>query len=262
MSPWLVETIVVAAVAGDRADRDARADGCAQRLDFARHGSGYGGEVDDARLGAVEGGDADGVGFDLRDLGGGQAAEARDAVLDASALELVEGAELAVVEGDDELAAALVRHVVLVAVGVEGVAALGAELGLQRARLVVDAGVDDAGVVARLVGGDLVFSFEDEDARVGRAVQQFAGRGEAEDAPADDDYIPGGSMDRGFGDAAGAVEEVEVAALVGLGDVLGEQLRVAAGGGELSGHPGQNGGTRGLLPRRAGRGGDPGRPAR
>src|SRR6478609_4750193 len=41
----------------------------------------------------------------------------------------------------------------------------------------------------------------------------------------------------GLGDAPAAVEEVEVAALGGLGHVLGEQLRVAARSRELSGHP-------------------------
>jgi hypothetical protein len=44
-------------------------------------------------------------------------------------------------------------------------------------------------------------------------------------------------MDRGLGDAAGAVEEVEVAALVRLGHVVGEKLGVAAAGGTFSGHP-------------------------
>ena len=156
MSPWLVETIVVAAVAGDRADRDARLDRCAQRLGSraamarataAKSMMPVSGECSAATptaWGSISGISA-----------AREAAQARDAVLDASAFELVERAELAVVEGDDELAAALVRRSpCCVAVGVEGVSALGAELGLQRPGLVVDAGVDDAGVVARLVGGD------------------------------------------------------------------------------------------------------------
>ena len=51
-----------------------------------------------------------------RELVGADAAQARDAVLDAPALELVEPGELGLVERDDELAAALVRDPVLVAV--------------------------------------------------------------------------------------------------------------------------------------------------
>ena len=79
----------------------------------------------------------------------------------------------------------------LVAVGVQLLAAGGAELGLQGARGVVDAGVDDAGVVAGLVEGDLRLAFEDEDARVRVAVQQLSGRRQAEDAGADDGDVPG-----------------------------------------------------------------------
>ena len=135
-------------------------------------------------------------------------------------------------------------HVIRVAVGVEGVSALGAELGLETSRLVVDAGVDDAGVVARLVGGDLVFSFEDEDARVRRAVQQFAGRGEAEDAPADDDYIPGGLHQwiAGSGTPPAPWRKSKSQPWWAWVTCCGEQLRVAAGGRELSGHPGRTAG--------------------
>ena len=79
----------------------------------------------------------------------------------------------------------------LVAVLVERLAALGAELGLQRPGRVVDARVDDAGVVAGLVGGDVGLALEHEDARVGVAPQQLAGGREAEDAGADDDDVPG-----------------------------------------------------------------------
>ena len=45
-------------------------------------------------------------------------------------------------------------------------AAFGAELGLERARLVVDARVDDAAVVARSGGRQTVFLFEDRDLQV------------------------------------------------------------------------------------------------
>ena len=117
-----------------RCDGDAGLDRGAERSDLGRHRAGDGGEVDDSGLRGVQGGDADGVGLDLLDLLASQPAEARDAVLAASAFEFVERGELGRVEGDDELAAALVRDPVLVAVRVERVAALGAELGLQGAR--------------------------------------------------------------------------------------------------------------------------------
>src|SRR4051794_1516638 len=44
-------------------------------------------------------------------------------------------------------------------------------------------------------------------------------------------------MDCGLRDSAGSVEEVEVAAFGGLGDVGGEEALVASGGRELAGHP-------------------------
>ena len=46
--------------------------------------------------------------------------------------------------------------------------AAAAELGLQRARRVVDAGVEDAGVVAGLVRGELVLLLQQRELRPGR----------------------------------------------------------------------------------------------
>lgn len=57
----------------------------------------------------------------------------------------------------------------------------------QRAGLVVEAGVEDAAVMAALMGADVVFLFQHGDARVGKAPREFAGRGKADDAAADDD---------------------------------------------------------------------------
>ena len=48
---------------------------------------------------------------------------------------------------DDQLAAALARHAVLLAEGVQPLASLDAEDGLQGIPRVIDAGVDDAAVV-------------------------------------------------------------------------------------------------------------------
>ena len=68
----------------------------------------------------------------------------------AAALELVQARELALVQRDDDLAAALDGDAALLAVVVQARGALDAQARLQRARLVVDAGVDDPGVVAGL----------------------------------------------------------------------------------------------------------------
>ena len=51
--------------------------------------------------------------------------------------------------GDDQLAATLARHAVLLAEGVQPLASLDAEDGLQGIPRVIDAGMDDAAVVVR-----------------------------------------------------------------------------------------------------------------
>ncbi len=121
-----------------------------------------------------------------RSSGAVEPPQPRDVVRAGAALELVQPRELGVVDGHDELAAALVAHAVLVAELVQLAGAGDAQLGLQRAGRVVDAGVDDAGVVAGLVGGDAVLALEDHHGGVRPAVQQLAGGGEAEDAGPDD----------------------------------------------------------------------------
>ena len=129
---------------------------------------------------------------------------------------------------------------VLVAVLVEGVAAGRAELGLQGAGGVVDARVDDAGVVARLVGGDLGLSLEHEDSRVRVAAEELAGGGEAEDARSDDDDVPGRSVHQwiaGSGTPPAPWRKSKSQPSLAWVTWLGEQALVAAGGGELSGHP-------------------------
>ena len=68
----------------------------------------------------------------------------------------------------------LVGDALLVAVGVEGAGTFDAEARLERARLVVDAGVDDAAGAAGLVGGEQRFGLEHAEARVrdsGRATR-------------------------------------------------------------------------------------------
>ena len=61
-----------------------------------------------------------------------------------------------------------------------------AQLGLEAARLVVDAGVHDAGVVAGLVGGDPVLLLEHHDPAPGPPADELAADGQADDAAADD----------------------------------------------------------------------------
>src|SRR5207302_100523 len=106
--------------------------------------------IDDARLGDEQPGDPGHVRLALADLLGRQPPDALQAVGEPAALQLGQGRQLALVRGDDDLAAALVGDPVVGAVAVHQLPAVGAVLGLERAGLVVEAGVDDPAVVPGL----------------------------------------------------------------------------------------------------------------
>ena len=108
-------------------------------------------------------GDAGGVRFDLAQLIGADPAQPRHAVGDAAALQLIEPRQLALLGRDDHLARPLSRDPSLVAIGVEPPRALNREPRLQRARRVIDAGVDHPAGVAALVGGDALLALEHDD---------------------------------------------------------------------------------------------------
>ncbi len=63
---------------------------------------------------------------------------------------------------------------------------VGAQLRLEASGFVVDACVDNTGVVARLVCGQSVLSLEDQDPRAGAATQQLPSDREPDDPSADD----------------------------------------------------------------------------
>jgi hypothetical protein len=140
----------------------------------------------------VQGGDAGRVRLELAQPRGVDPPQAGHAVGLAAPLELVQAGELALVQRDDHLAAALVRDPALLAVARQLAHALDAQARLQRPRRVVDAGVDDAGVVTRLVGGELRLALQHDDAAPRIAARELARDGKAEDPSAD-------HRDAGFG---------------------------------------------------------------
>jgi hypothetical protein len=167
----------------------ARDDAAARRLHVLGERAGDGREVDHAGGGRVQAGDARDVRLDLAQLRPGEPAQAGHPVGGAAALELVEAGELLLVEGDDELAVAAGGDPADVAVLVQPAGAVDAQAGLERAGLVVDARVDDAAVVARLVEADDVLALEHAEGAAGMAPEQLAGDGQADDARADDDEV-------------------------------------------------------------------------
>ena len=111
--------------------------------------------IDDGGAGDVEGLDAAGVGFDFGQFVGVDDAQVGDAVVGAAPVDLLQAGEFGRVGGDDDLAALVVFDALFAAVLLESLDPFHAEDGLAGALLVVDAGVDDAAVVARLVEGEL-----------------------------------------------------------------------------------------------------------
>src|SRR4029079_9642867 len=74
----------------------------------------------------------------------------------AAAFEVVETRHLLRLRGDDDLAATIERDPMLGAEAGHRLAPLGAEPGTGRAGFVVETGMEDAAVVAGLMGGDAV----------------------------------------------------------------------------------------------------------
>ena len=134
----------------------------------------------------MQSGDAGGVGLELAQLVGSEFADVGDAVGVASAVELAHALELGLVGGDDDLATALGADAVLVAEGVHALGAGDGHAGLGGAGSVVEAGVDDAGVVAALVPSDAGFLLECDDAEAVVSGGEGHGGGESEDAGSDD----------------------------------------------------------------------------
>ena len=122
-------------------------------------------------------------------LGAVQDAEPADPVRCCTAFELRQARELALLDGDDQLAAALVREGALGDVLLERALAGRAELGLQRAWRVVDARMNHPRVVAGLMRRDLRFLLEQGQAKARTSVQESTRSREPEDACTDDDDV-------------------------------------------------------------------------
>ncbi len=105
----------------------------------------------------MQGGQAGGVRLDLLDLVPADAAQPWHSIHIRPGVERVEPFEVGLGNGDDELSALVVRKAALRAVLAEQGNATCAQLCFEAARCVVDAGMDDTGVVARLMHRHPVF---------------------------------------------------------------------------------------------------------
>src|SRR5439155_4354353 len=149
------------------------------------------------RVGRVQRGDPARVGLETLDLRCVDVAQARHAVGPSPPPELLEPGQLRGVGGDDQLAAAIDGDAALLAVVIQLARALDAEPRLQRARRVVDAGMDDARVVSGLVRADLALALQYAHRGAWVATDQLARDRQANDPATDDREIAaGGRRDR------------------------------------------------------------------
>src|SRR5205823_1057496 len=116
--------------------------------------------VDDARVRCVQCGETGRVRLDVADTGGRYAAQSWYTVGDTTAFEFVEAWQFVVVHRDDELAAPFVGNPLFLCVLVHQGSTFNAQSGLEGTRLVVDAPVNDAGVVAGLVHGHIALALD------------------------------------------------------------------------------------------------------
>ena len=116
-----------------------------------------------------------------------------DAVCVTALLEIGEPIQLGFVERDDQLAAGLVGDAVLVGELLHARLALHAELCLERAGLVVDAGVQHAAVVSALVLPRPVFLVHNGNQQLWMTSVQLASRTQPDDSCSDDDDVIGRS---------------------------------------------------------------------
>ena len=129
------------------------------------------------------------MGLQLADALRADLRQAGHAVGLGSLAQRLEARQLRRLEGHHELAGALDGDGVGRGEGFQLGLALAAEPGLERARGVVQAGVDDAAVVARLVGREGRLTLDEDQAQARSPAKQLIGSGEADDAPADDQDV-------------------------------------------------------------------------
>ena len=151
----------------------------------ARHGP----VVDDAGVRGVQRTDAGRMRLDLLQLAAVEHAQVLDAVCDRATVQLLEPAELRVVERDDQLAAANEWDPSLLGIPLESLLPVDAETCLERPRCVVDAGVEDARVVAGLMRPRRRLLLEHDEAEPGSLDEERAGGCQADDPCADHGHV-------------------------------------------------------------------------
>ena len=129
------------------------------------------------------------VRFDLAKLLAGEHPQARHAVRDSALVQLFQPRNFLRAGRNYQFAALLEGNAVLLAEGFHGRRAGHAIARLQRACLVVQAGVDHAAVVSGLMGGDVVFLLDHEDAQFRKAAGDLERRRQSHNASANNQEV-------------------------------------------------------------------------
>ena len=174
---------------GDAGQLAGRPDDASQGAELPRVRAGHLPEVDDPGERGVEGAQAGAVGLDLPQLLGSDHADPFDAVGPGPSVQLLQARDLLRAGGDDDLAAEVVADALLVAELQQRLLPGHARLRFHRPRPVVDAGVEHAAVVAGLVRAELRLLLQQGAPQPGMLLAQAHGRGQPDDAAADDRQI-------------------------------------------------------------------------
>ena len=134
-------------------------------------------------------GDAGGVRLDFLDLFRREFAQPLQSVGVAAFPEIFQPRQFILGRGDDDFAALFVRDAVFAAERDHLLQAADAQLRLFRTGFVIKAGVEHAAVVAGLVRGEFGFLFEQQQSGLRPCFQKTIGRGQSDNAAADNDNI-------------------------------------------------------------------------
>ena len=93
-------------------------------------------------------------------------AKSRNAIRNSALMQLLQPGNLFSSGGDHELATLFERNTVLLAKALHGRCSGDTVASLQRASFVVETGMDDSAVMSGLMGGDMIFFFNDDEAHV------------------------------------------------------------------------------------------------
>ena len=141
-------------------DGGEESDHAAMLFQIALQGQHVGMAIDHAGRGGPERGDAAQVRLARGDFVMGEEFEIVDAVLLRPFLDLLQGCDLVLGGGDDQLAELLVGHAVALDKIVEHFLAAHADIRFQTARRIIDAGMDDFGMTRAGLGADQVMLFQ------------------------------------------------------------------------------------------------------